>query len=392
MNGYSRREFLGQCCAAAAGAVLLPLAGCGSRHEGVLDVPPIGYPTVAASGSHYEIGRTIGTAMRGRILGHLRYAADFRDSVAYLEGEGARTLERMLSRSREAFPHLIEEMAGMAEALEIPFMHLFAFNCRSEIEIMRNPPGCSTIAISDGDRTILAHNEDGSDLNIGRMFLARVSPPGGVSFLAFVYPGLLPGNGPAVNSRGIVETTNYIQPYRVADGIPRYLISRAILEAKDLDEAVGLATMSPRAFPFHHNLVSLGEGRILSVETAAWPEQRSDVIEVRGLYIHTNHFLHPEMSGPGPDGKRPFDIPYVSSTTRLDVLARAVESGGEPSNEKGILDLLALHEGRPYSPCRHPEGNVRGATLGTAVFTAPGRRMVLYHGNPCKHLRKEHAL
>lgn len=393
MNRYTRREFLEQCLSAAAGAALMPLAGCGSSgHEGVLEVPPNGYPIVEATGTHFEIGRRIGTAMKGRILGHFRYSKEYGRGVEYLEGEGREPLERMLSHARAAFPRLLEEIEGMAEALEIPFMHLFAFNCRSEIEIMRNPPGCSTIALSRGETTILAHNEDGNDLNIGRMFLARVSPPSGVGFLAFVYPGLLPGNGPAVNSRGIVETTNYIQPYRVADGIPRYLISRAILEAKDLDEATALATIGPRAFPFHHNLVSLEEGRILSVETAAWPEQRADVIEVDGLYIHTNHFLHPEMTAPDAQGRRPYDVPYVSSTTRLDVLTDAVEQNGEPEDEAGIIELLSMHEGRPFSPCRHPQGDIHGATLGTAVFAAPHRRMVLFHGNPCLGMRKEHAV
>ena len=395
MSTYTRREFLECCAAAATGAVLLPLAGCGrsgTPYAGVLEVPPNGYPLVEASGSHFDIGKRIGLAMRGRILEYFNYSKEYAQSVAYLEGEGKRTLEAMLAHVRWAFPHLLEEIEGMAESLEMPFMHLFAFNCRSEIEVMRNPPGCSTIAVNDGGTTMLAHNEDGGDLNIGRMFLARVTPPSGVTFLAFVYPGLMPGNGPALNDRGIVETTNYIQPYEVADGIPRYFISRAILEAKDLDDAVRIATIGPRAFPFHHNLVSLGERRILSVETAAWPEQRADVMEVRRLYIHTNHFLHPEMSEPGPEGKRPFDIPYVSSTTRLDVLTRAIEAGGEPKDEEGIIRLLSLHEGRPYSPCRHPEGDVRGVTLGTAFFRAPETKMVLYHGNPCMNIRREYEL
>ncbi|MCK4549607.1 MAG: hypothetical protein KAU49_05540 [Candidatus Krumholzibacteria bacterium] len=394
MNRYSRREFLEISFAAAAGAALLPLPGCGSssEYEGVLEVPDGGYPIIEVSGSHYEIGRQIGAAMKKRITGYLRYADDYRNSVDYLEGEGTEILGRMLSHARASFPHLVEELEGMAESLEIPFMRLFAFNCRSEIRMLQDPPGCSTIALKDGNQAILVHNEDGNDLNIGRMFLARITPPSGTVFLAFIYPGLLPGNGPGLNQNGIVQTTNYIQPRRVADGIPRYFISRAIFEAKSLEQAVSLATMEPRAFPFHHNLVSLGDRRILSVETAAWPEHRHDIMEVEGFYIHTNHFLHPAMVEGGETGERPFDVPYISSTTRMEVLNQAVENGGEPSDVSGILGLLSLHEGRPYSPCRHPEGDVRGVTLGTAVFQSPEKSMTLFHGNPCLGLKREHSL
>ena len=394
MNRYSRREFLEISFAAAAGGALLPLVGCGSstEYEGVLEVPEGGYPLIEASGSNYEIGRQLGTAMKKRITSYLHYADDYRNSVDYFEGDGKEILGRLLSHARASFPQLLEELEGMAESLEIPFMSLFAFNCRSEIRMLQDPPGCSTIAHRDGDRAILIHNEDGNDLNIGRMFLARITPPNGTVFLAFVYPGLLPGNGPGLNQNGIVQTTNYIQPRRVADGIPRYFISRAIFEAKSLEDAVSLATMEPRAFPFHHNLVSLGDQRILSVETAAWPEHRHDIMDVEGFYIHTNHFLHPAMTEDGETGMRPFDVPYISSTTRMEVLSRAVENGGEPSDAEGILRLLSLHEGRPYSPCRHPQGDVRGVTLGTAVFQSPEKSMVLFHGNPCKGLRERYII
>ena len=394
MSIYTRREFLEISMAAAAGAAVLSLPGCGARekaYEGLLEVPAGGYPLIEASGTHFEIGFQLGSAMKETVADYFEVAGDYRESVAFFVGEGRAAVEAMLTHARAAFPRLVEEIEGMAEGVGVPFRHLFAYNCRSEIGIMKDPPGCSTFALRDGDRAVLVHNEDGNDLNRGRMYLARVTPPSGVTFLAFVYPGLMPGNGPAVNSSGIVETTNYIQPKRVAEGIPRYFLSRAVLEAADLDEAVDIVTTGPRAFPFHHNLLSLGESRILSVETAAYPEMVHDVMEVDGLYLHTNHFLHPAMTGEA--GKeRPYDVPYVSSTTRLDVLRRAMAEKGEPADAEEMVGMLSLHEGRPYSPCRHPEGDVHGVTLGTAVFETPFPGMTLYHGNPCEGLKKKHAI
>jgi hypothetical protein len=115
-------------------------------------------------------------------------------------------------------------------------------------------------------------------------------------------------------------------------------------------------------------------------------------MEVEGFYVHTNHFLHPAMVEGAETGTRPFDVPYISSTTRMEVLSRAIENGGEPSDVSGILGLLSLHDRRPYSPCRHPEGDVHGVTLGTAVFQSPEKSMTLYHGNPCLRFRREYDI
>ena len=387
MKKYTRRELLEYSLTAAAGFGLLPLALSSSQsiiRKGILEVPPEGYPSVAVKGSHHEIGKQIAASMKDRIAGFLEISPEYSDCVEYLNGEGREAIEKMFRHSCTAFPHFIEEVEGMAEALEIPFMELFAYQCRSEISLLKEPPGCSTIALRNADNLILAHNEDGDDLNVGRMFLVKVTPPSGMTFISFVYPGLLPGNGPGINKAGLVQTTNYIKPRRVADGIPRYFIGRAILEAGSLDEAVSLATMTPRAFSYHHNLIHLPERRILSVEVAAYPEHKHSVKEVNGLYVHTNHFIHPGMTGREKTGFQPYDVPYESSTTRMSVLRKAIESKGPPGNAEEILKLLTLHEGRPYSPCRHPEGDVHGTTLGTAVFTAAAKTMTLFHGNPCR--------
>jgi hypothetical protein len=98
------------------------------------------------------------------------------------------------------------------------------------------------------------------------------------------------------------------------------------------------------------------------------------------------------MAGDGEAGTRPYDVPYESSTTRMSVISRAIDDDGPPANEKEILKLLSLHKGRPYSPCRHPEGDVHGATLGTAIFKSPRKTMTLLHGNPCRGIEKKYSL
>jgi predicted choloylglycine hydrolase len=388
MMKSTRREFLARSLRNAAGLAVLPLAGCASSslsHQGAGGIPAQGYPLVEARGTHREIGRQIGTIMREAILEYFECSRDYPACREYARSNG-RGLAGLLACAQRRFPDLVEELEGMAEGLDIPFTDLFAYNCRSEISMLTRAAGCSTLALCENGRVILAHNEDGDDTNVGRMFIARVMPPSGIEFISFVYPGLLPGNGPGFNSRGIVQTTNYIQPKRITGGVPRYIVGRAVLEARSLDEAVALASVEGRAFPWHHNLVSLSEGRILSVET--FPG-RHHVREIRGFSIHTNHLIHPEMTS-GSAG-RP-DVPYESSLTRMRVLKNAVARCGTPSTADAMAGLLSMHEGRPYSPCRHPAGEIHGATLGMAVFEGSDPAMTLYHGNPCRRIKKHYSL
>jgi len=388
MRKSTRRAFIGRTLKGAAGLALLPLTGCAlgtqtlNRTRGV---PPEGYPLVEAGGTHREIGVEIGTAMHAPIRDYLECSRDFPACRDYARSGGP-GLAGLLASARRRFPDLVEELEGMAAGLELPFMDLFAYNCRSEIAMLTQADGCSTLAFCKDGRAVLAHNEDGNDVNVGRLFVARVKPPSGVEFMAFVYPGLLPGNGPGFNRYGLVQTTNYIQPRRIGGGVPRYIIGRAVLEARSLDEAVALATVADRAFSWHHNLASLSEGRILSVETVPG---KHHVREVRGFSIHTNHLVHPEMTG-GSAGR--LDVIYESSRTRMRVLEGAVAASGAPATPDGMVELLSLHDGRPYSPCRHPEGEVHGATLGTAVFEGGEPAMTLYHGNPCRGFTQRYAL
>ena len=82
------------------------------------------------------------------------------------------------------------------------------------------------------------------------------------------------------------------------------------------------------------------------------------------------------------------DQEYVgsSSMSRYEVLTREVErlSGRlDEVVEETLVGLLSSHESAPYSPCRHPAGEVSGATLGSALIDVGAGEMRLYHSNPC---------
>ncbi|MBM3956878.1 MAG: hypothetical protein FJ313_02355 [Gemmatimonadetes bacterium] len=62
---------------------------------------------------------------------------------------------------------------------------------------------------------------------------------------------------------------------------------------------------------------------------------------------------------------------------------RAASGPAASVSEARLLDALSSHEGRPWSPCRHPEGEATGATLCCSVFDLGARTWRLSKDQPC---------
>jgi predicted choloylglycine hydrolase len=383
-----RREFLITASGALVGLTLSSSVGCGRREIG--ELPPEGaksaFPFLEVSGNPYEVGLAIGRRFEGQIREGLQRRADwFNELRSFMEGDPASRYEPFVAAAREHFPEILEELRGWADGSGLAFEDLMVLNLKAELSTLMQieapeSPGCSTIAFSHAGRCLLAHNEDGHGAYSDLMFLVRVSRPDKPDFLCLTYPGILSGNGPAMNEAGIVLTTNYIGGLDVRRGIPRYVISRAVLDAGSLDEAVAIVTHPERAFSFHYNLGSRSEGKILSVETSV---NDAEVHEVDGLYVHTNHFRLPGMEQIRQDE----DYVATSSMSRYGVLATAADGLRDRLDDvdrEALIGWLSSHDRAPYSPCRHPTNDVTGATLGSAFFDIGAGDLRLYDSNPCR--------
>lgn len=349
-----------------------------------ITVEPIrkGFESFKVSGTYSQIGFQIGRRFSKNIHEIIHRRSEWHlKLLAILNSKKGRALSNeLLANTRTHFPHILEEIRGMADGSRIRFDNLWAMSIKSELLSLRaDTPGCSSIFYKDTNNMWLFHNEDGHSAYRDLMFIVKVKPPSGVGFISMVYPGIITGNGPSLNDRGIVQTTNYIGSTRCETGIPRYVIGRAILEARDTKEAIDIATMEPRAYPYHHNIGSIDERKYFSIETT--PEA-AQVKEPTGQYFHTNHLLF--------DGTRRYkfeDREYTStsSMSRYEVIEERLNDANDPPAEPDdFLEILSSHQNAPYSPCRHPEGNIHGATLGTAFIDLKKGTFRLYCGNPCK--------
>jgi isopenicillin-N N-acyltransferase-like protein len=341
-------------------------------------------------GSYREIGYQTGHVFRKNIEKVISRRSEWHSNLINIlkSDEGRKLSDKLLELSQKHFPNVIEEIKGIADGAGIHFDHIWAINIKSELEtVQEEPPGCSSIFFRDDNNMWLLHNEDGHTAFKDIMFTIKVTPPSGVSYISMVYPGIITGNGPSLNSRGIVQTTNYIGSTRSEIGLPRYIIGRAILEAKDLDEAIQIATLEPRSYPYHHHLASFDEKRYASVETIPGV---SDVNYPDGIYFHTNHLLLEKTKDYQFQDQ---EYKTSSSLSRYAVINEEVNQL-ETSNLQPelLLSILSSHDGKPYSPCRHPQEDILGQTLGTAFFNINEGVFYLYKGNPCVAVKNNHYI
>jgi isopenicillin-N N-acyltransferase-like protein len=348
------------------------------------------FPYLEVSGSPKDVGLAIGRRFEKQIrLGFERRADWFKDLREFAMTGGRDAYNIFVAAAKKHTPRAFAEVEGWAEGSGVPFEDLMVLNLQAEFGELKKKqradekkqesrPGCSTIVVVAPDRILHLHNEDGSDAYADLMFMLKVRPNGGVPYLSLSYPGVLPGNAPAINENGLVQTTNFIASKEVRLGVGRYFLDRMILEAKGIDEALKWSTHPERAYAFHHVFSSVRERRAVAVEVTP---SKSKVLPIDGLYIHTNHLVFDGMAEETQDEE------YVSSSslTRMRVLEAWKKDIRTPEKltVQDLLKPLSSHEGKPYSPCRHPEGDVHGFTLGTAVFEIPPGSMRLYKNQPC---------
>ncbi|CUX47566.1 conserved hypothetical protein [Agrobacterium genomosp. 13 str. CFBP 6927] len=155
-----------------------------------------------------------------------------------------------------------------------------------------SPDGCTTVQVP-GINPVVAHNEDGDPGLRTGCAIATVRPTQGRGFSAFVYPASIPGHTFAVNDVGLVVTVNNIRSRQSGDGLPRMVLTRALLDCSSQEEAVDLLRAVPRSGAFHLTLASPGAKDILSVE---FTHQNISVVPVLAPSSHANHLVHHEMS------------------------------------------------------------------------------------------------
>ncbi|MGM4884474.1 MULTISPECIES: C45 family autoproteolytic acyltransferase/hydolase [Rhizobium] len=257
---------------------------------------------VRAKGNAFEIGCALGKANATSFLEYRLGTEQFRALDA--RWRGSEYLKNLEAAARAAYPRYVREIEGIAEGAGKDFETIFLLNCQADLQISEAAAtqnsvagmGCTTVLIpAEGNGpAVIAHNEDGEPDYLGANFWIEIEPDDGLAWSSFMTPGMLPGGTFGLNESGLVQTINEITPNDQKPGVPRQVLCRAILDAKSLEDAVGILKRNDRSCGFHHTLGDAKTRKVLSVEA---PASGCVAVEVTEPRAHANHLLSGEFSG-----------------------------------------------------------------------------------------------
>jgi isopenicillin-N N-acyltransferase-like protein len=328
---------------------------------------------VRVAGASYERGAQMGeafaTATARSVAFNRRYLAARTVDRAALES----LLAPYLAAATEGTPELVEQLRGMADGAEQPFLDIFFANAFEEVYgiVELDTPAaaplerCTCVVLRSAGSTLLGHNEQWYAGDDGSVGLVLDVPNDGPAVLAPMVAGTLPLVG--LNEHGAAFGTMSLSANDERVGIPRALIARSVLDSRDRDDAYARASRAGRAGGYSYLCAFAGRDSCV-VESTATTAALLDITE------HTNHALDPAVAAaacPPSTGSR-------SRLARAQVLAASVA----PTVD-GMAGLLADHEG---GICAHPdpaEGDDGTTILFSMICEPETRSMWLAAGHPC---------
>lgn len=331
---------------------------------------------VRVAGTPYERGAMMGQAFAEATVRSVAFNRRYLAAHEVGRDDLEQILAPYLAASDAAVPHLVEQVRGMADGAEQPFLDLFFANAFEEVYgiiELGTPAGlplerCTDVVLRSAGSTLLGHTEQwyaGDDGAVGIVLDVSDDAP---AVLAPVVAGTLPLVG--INEFGGAFGTMSLSATDERTGVPRALVARDLLEARDLDDALDRASRDGRAGGYSY-LCAFPGGSSCAIETTATTAARLSVTE------HTNHALDATVAAVCCD-------PSEGSRSRL-ARARALVASTTPTLD-GMVALLSDHAAESQDICVHPDpaDGDEGSTILFAMVCQPETRSLwLAPGHPC---------
>jgi hypothetical protein len=368
---------------------------------------------VRARGDGFTRGVQIGRELQDLI----QRSVDYYHLYLHRRGVSSDQLSDLLSSYLVAAetwqPESMSVLKGMSVGATIPTLELFAINAFEELEpLLESPEGgllflqrkegyveapapagggpgagndtppsptpgrCSSLTVRLPETTLLAHNEHwlaGDADNVAVIVDLPVDgrPPVASPTVVCCLPAV------GMNAYGGAQGIGSLTASDDGVGVPRVLVSRHSLDARDRSDAVARAAMSGRAGGYGHVFGFPDDA--FFIETTG---KQHRVLEGPGP--HTNHYEDPELAAlapPASDGSR----------ARLARLRELLDEC-DPKSGEDLMDVMRDHGSSPQSVCLHPdpaEGDEASACLFSMIADVGARRMWVAAGNPCERPYEE---
>lgn len=342
-------------------------------------------PLIRVEGSHKDIGRQIGEAFTEQIRHHIQNARTLIENsfeTLELSWNGAQIQARKyIPFAQERYPQYVDEMEGIAEGADVSFDDVAVVNALEAVTMdALHLSKCTSMTVNN-QRTVdghvlLAHNEDWLPEDEPDVYLIHASPADEPPFLAMTYGALLPNIG--FNAMGIAQACDSVYPDDSRIGIPRVIVSRAVLGARTPGDAIRHMLIPRRAAGYNHLLVH-ESGELYSVEVSA--KKFAIIYGDDGYLVHTNHYLDPNMQAieHEPDELIGTRLRYFRAKR---LLARTAQH-----TVKSLQAIQSDHINYPNSICNHADEDMdpldREKTVNAMVIDLTARVMHIAWGNPC---------
>jgi isopenicillin-N N-acyltransferase-like protein len=328
-----------------------------------------------------QIGEACTTQIRRSLENaHILLANAYED--LQLTWEGAQIQARKyLPFAQERYPQYVEEMMGIAEGSGLSFDDVVVMNAMEAVTTdALHLSKCTSLAVNEqrtaDGHVLIAHNEDWLPEDEADVYIVHATPNDEPPFIAMSYGGLLPNVG--FNAEGIAQCCDSVYPTDSRIGIPRVVVSRAVLAARTPGDAIRCAISPHRAAGYNHLIVHEG-GEMYNVEVSA--KQFAMLYGLDGYVIHTNFYQDPLMQSIEyePDELVGTRVRYFRSLRLL--------LNTELHTVKTLQGIQRDHINFPNSICNHAEYDLdpldREKTINAMVIDLTARAMHIAWGNPC---------
>ncbi len=344
-------------------------------------------PIVYAAGNHYEMGRQIGTdrkqVIQEMLAVYRRHFEEEGERMGIADWEEAILHARKyLPFAEESVPQYVEELRGVAEGADVDFSDLLVLNCVEAITEDALHTGCTSLAAApevtaDGS-LLVGHNEDWLPDDQDTVYLVHATPDDEPAYLAITYGGLLPNIG--FNEHGIAQCCDSVYPNDARIGVPRIFVSRAVLAARTLAEAIRAALNRRRAAGYNHLIVHVS-GEMYNVEVSA--EDFDVIYGLDGMLAHTNNYMSRRMRAIEKDSEE-----LIASRVRYNRALRLMRSQRGKLSLKSFQAILSDHVNYPQSICSHSDEAEapleRQQTIASLLMDLTTQTMYVAWGPPCQ--------
>ena len=318
-------------------------------------------------GSHYEAGLRYGNILHKKGVNPV-------DNIP-INDERKEFAAKCLPIYEKFYPEIVEEIKGMADGLQIDYVHIADFLSTMYCFVFDNK--CSCFAFSYKGKTIFGKNSD---------FIVSMEKFCDSAYYKLNNAYSFIGNTTAwtemedgVNEHGLAAGLTFIYPIKIKPGFNAGMLVRYILEkCKTTDEAILALKKIPIASPQTITLADKS-GNIAVVECNCDKAVVLDPQEGKNYVFTTNHFVSEEMQRYQFDGDDD-----VHSHERYETLVNAFTNSQDYSLDF-TKDLLS---GKMGFMCQYDRK--RGLdTVWSSIYDLTDGTIFRVEGNPSRKAFKQ---